>query len=48
MIDDTRVKKQEKGETPHKLAQLTKSVTLRVSLVESTWPNVAIRYPKMD
>ena len=28
MIDDTRVKKQEKWETPDKLAKLAKSVTL--------------------
>jgi len=48
VIDETRVKKQEKWETPDKLAQSTKQVTLRVALVESTRPNVAIRYPKAD
>ena len=48
LIDDTKVKRQEKWETPDKLAQLTKAVTLRVALVESTHPNATIRYPKAD
>ena len=48
MIVETRVKKQEKWEPPDKLAQLTKQITLLVTLVESTRPNVAIRYPKAD
>ena len=34
VIYDTQVKKQEKWETPDKLDQLTKSITLCVALVE--------------